>query len=215
MKLLVFIFLLFYSIIPTNAQTSIKEIINNMPEDMMPYINNDQMAELLEFTDKKDSVKIKNVFNGTSSIDSLSLNFAKISLSKATELQLKLLPAGDTTQIVCVVKTIKKPLRESTVKFYSTDWKSLNSEFGLPEKFDTDSILNMFVQRPDTMSEVKFKELCNYFEPVMLTANFENNDNIITFSLSLPFVQKDTYKELNAILKKISFKWDGQKLKKC
>lgn len=186
-----------------------------MPEGMMPYTNSDQMAELLKFTDTQDSVKVKNIFNGITSIDSISVDFAKISLSKVSELQLKLLQTSDSSQIICEIKTIKKPIKESVIKFYSTDWQPLDSVYGLPQNLNSDSLLKMFVQKPDTMSNEKFEELRNYIEPVIMTAHFDKKYDIITFNLSLPFVQKDNYKELNAIIKKISFKWDGQNFKKC
>lgn len=215
MKLLVFIFILLCGTTATTAQTSIKEIIGNIPEEIIPYVNSDQKNELLEFTRKKDSVKIKNIFNGTTSIDTICSNFAKISTNRAAELQLILLPANDSTQIICMVKTLKSPVKESTIKFYHTNWQPIDSTFGLPDNSSADSLLNMFVHKPDTMTEERFNILRNYIEPVMMYADLKNTDNTITLNLSLPLIQKDSYNELKAIIKKISFKWDGQKFKKC
>lgn len=218
MKLLAFIIFVFCGSVSATAQQTIKEIIGNMPESIIPYINDDQRAELQKFTGEKDTVKIKNVFNGTTSIDTISSNFAKISMSKVADMQLRLLPTSDSTQIICTIKTVNSPLKESSIRFYSTDWQPINSTFGLPENTDADSLINMFVQKPDTITEEKlteFTKLRNYIEPVIIYADFKSKDNIITFNLSIPFVPKDKLNELKAITKKISFKWDGQNFKKC
>lgn len=61
MKLLAFIIFLFCGSVSAMAQQTIKEIIGNMPESVIPYINDDQRAELQKFTGEKDTVKIKNV----------------------------------------------------------------------------------------------------------------------------------------------------------
>lgn len=197
------------------GQISIKEVIGNIPDEILPYITNDQKEELLKFTGSKDSVKVKNTFNGATSIDTISFDYAKINMNKTTEMQLKLLRGNDSTQILCVIKTIKSPLKESTVKFYSTEWQAINSTFGLPVDNDEDTILSMFTQKPDSMPEDKFKNLYNCIEPVMLAAQWDEKSNCITFNLSIPFIQKDNNNEINAIIKKISFKWDGQNFKKC
>lgn len=215
MKLLTFLVLLFYGTTATMGQTSIKGVIGNMPEGILPYITNDQKTELLKFTDSCDSVKVKNAFNGVTSIDTISLDYAKISMNKTVEMQLKLLPINDSTQILCVIKTIKNPLKESVIKFYSTNWQPLNSMFGLPEGNDPKTILSMFTHKPDSMTEDEFNNLYNCIEPVMLTANWEDKDYSITLNLSVPFIQKDNYNGIKDITNKISFKWDGQKFKKC
>ena len=44
------------------GQISIKEVIGNIPDEILPYITNDQKEELLKFTGSKDSVKVKNTF---------------------------------------------------------------------------------------------------------------------------------------------------------
>lgn len=215
MKLLAFIIFLFCGSVSAMAQQTIKEIIGNMPESVIPYINDDQRAELQKFTGEKDTVKIKNVFNGTTSIDTISSNYAKISMNKVADMQLILLPTSDSTQIICAIKTVNSPIKDSSIRFYSTDWQPINSTFGLPENPDTDSLMNMFVQKPDTITEENFTKLRNYIEPVIVYADFKSQNNIITFNLSLPFIPKDKINELKAITKKISFKWNGQFFKKC
>lgn len=208
------IIMLFY-VSAITAQTTIRNILGNMPENMTPYLNASQRAEIIKFTESKDSIKVKNSLNGTTSVDTLNDNFIKISLNEAASMQMKLLPLNDSTQIICTVKTIKTPIPESTIKFYTTEWFPIDSTFNLPETDKPDTMIELLSQRPDTMSEQRFNELRNYIEPVIISAEISNDDNIITYNLSLPLMPGDKSDELKAIIKKKSFKWNGDKFKKC
>lgn len=208
------IIMLFY-VSAITAQTTIRNILGNMPENMTPYLNAGQRAEIIRFTESKDSIKVKNSLNGMTSVETVNDNFIKISLNEAASMQMKLLPLNDSTQIICTVKTIKTPIPESTIKFYTTEWLPIDSTFNLPETDKPDTMIELLVQRPDTMSESRFNELRNYIEPVIISAEISNDDNIITYNLSLPLMPGDKSDELKAIIKKKSFKWNGDKFKKC
>lgn len=41
------------------AQTSIREALKTMPQELLPYISDDQRKEIDEFTAKQDTVTIK------------------------------------------------------------------------------------------------------------------------------------------------------------
>ena len=110
---------------------------------------------------------------------------------------------------MCLVKTVRKPLAESSISFYTTDWQPVESRFGLPDIGDAGVMMQMLVERPDSIDAIRFNRLCSYIEPVMVSADCSNDDNIITYSLSLPFVTKDKADEIKAVIKKKSFKWDG------
>lgn len=214
MKLLVLLTLLFCSSTAALAQISIKEAICRMPEEILPYITNDQKSQIQKLKESNDSMKVKNTFNGTTTINIKNNDFAEIKMSKATDMQIKLLSTGDSAQVICTIKTINSPLKESSVKFYSTNWIQLDSSFGLPDTNKPDAALNMFIHKPDSMTEERFNTLCKYIEPIILNTKWNSKNETISFKLSLPFVQKDVLDEINSIIKEISFKWEGKYFKK-
>ncbi len=197
-----------------SAQKGIKDILCGIPETVIPYINDEQREEISKFTSDADTVKIKNKLNGITEINVAGNDFAQIKLNKSATLQLKLLPLNDTTQVICLIKTMATPIKESAIKFYSTDWKPLAQNFGLPEFNDADIVITEFTQRPDTMQANKFEELCEYLEPVIIYADISPKDNIITYEPSIPFASKAEKEELRAIIKQKSYKWTGYNFKK-
>lgn len=213
-KFIPIIIMLFY-VSAITAQTTIRSILGKMPENMTPYLSASQRAEIIKFTESKDSIKIKNSLDGMTSVDTVDNDFIIIRLNEVASIQMKLLSLNDSTQIICTVETVKSPVPESTIKFYTTEWMPVDSTFSLPETDKPDTMIKLLLHRPDTMSESKFNELRNYIEPVIISADISNDNNTITYDLSLPLVPHDKFDELRAIIKKKSFKWDGSRFKKC
>ena len=169
---------------------SLEEILRAMPSSFIPYLTDNQREEMSKFTEGMKSAVIR--------------------LNAVADMQVRLLSAPDSSQIVCLVKTVRKPLAESSISFYTTDWQPVESRFGLPDIGDAGVMMQMLVERPDSIDAIRFNRLCSYIEPVMVSADCSNDDNIITYSLSLPFVTKDKADEIKAVIKKKSFKWDGE-----
>lgn len=189
---------------------SLEEILRAMPSSFIPYLTDNQREEMSKFTEGMKSVEVNNIFNGKTAVDTISSDFAVIRLNAVADMQVRLLSAPDSSQIVCLVKTVRKPLAESSISFYTTDWQPVESRFGLPDIGDAGVMMQMLVERPDSIDAIRFNRLCSYIEPVMVSADCSNDDNIITYSLSLLFVTKDKADEIKAVIKKKSFKWDGK-----
>lgn len=192
------------------AQKTIKDVFMAMPDSIIPYINAAQRAELCKFSGAGDTLKIKSALNGEVFIDSISNTFARIMLNSATDLQLKLLPASDSAQIICAVKTLRKPVADSSIKFYTTGWSVINGTFGLPDRNDTEAMLDCLTARPDTMSNDRYDELRRKIEPVIVSIDIANSGSDFTYRLSLPLLNKKEQDEMKAIIKQKSFNWGGK-----
>lgn len=192
------------------AQKTMKDVLAAMPDSIIPYINAAQRAELCKFSHTGDTLKVKNALNGDVYIDSISDTFLKMRLNSATDFQLKMLPLNDSTQILCTVKTLRKPVADSSIRFYTTDWNAVNDTFGLPDKNDTEAMLNLLTARPDTMSNDRYKELRDKIEPVIVSIDIASSEPVFTYSLSLPLLNKKERDEVKAIIKQKSFNWNNK-----
>lgn len=207
--------MLILNISAANAQQKIADIIGSMPETVVPYLKSEQTAELEKIIENGDTLKIKNALNGMTAIDTIADSFAKLKLNEIADLQIRLLPYNDTTSVICLIKTINKPVKESTVMFFSTEWKKSNNDFGLPKTDETATMTELFTQRPDSMSLETYEELIDSIDPIIIHADISAPDNTITFSLSLPFTTKEGRKKAEAIIRQNTFKWEGNTFKKC
>ena len=197
-----------------NAQERMDSLLRSMPETMAPYLSAAQRDELSKFTSLGDTIKVKNSLNGFTSIDSISNDFARISLNEGTELQIRLFNEAQTgSKVVCVIKTIKKPVAESAMRFYDTKWKVIKSNFGLPTFTDRVYTMATLTQRPDTMTEDRFKDLQNCIDPFITNADMSAHDGTITYNLSIPFNIHGKKEEIKAILRQKTFKWNGEVFK--
>lgn len=214
MKKTIFVIASLFIYMATAAKVTITNVLSTIPEHIAPYIDKDRKEEIGKFSNENDSLEIKNSLNGTTRIRTISDDFALVELSKSALLQIKLLSSGDTAQIICVVRTIKSPVAESEVKFYSTDWNEIDRDYGLP-RLDAAAMLSALTVRPDTMAVARFNELQRYIEPVIVNACFDEKGEVITFGLGVPFTTKEMVCDIKAIIKKKSFKWDGEIFREC
>ncbi|MDO4160606.1 MAG: DUF3256 family protein [Prevotellaceae bacterium] len=195
---------------------SVKSVMEKIPEKMIPYLDYAQITELCKFANLRDSMKVKNVLNGNTYVDSISDSFMKVHLNDVSEIELKLLPLNDSTKVICMIKSYNSPVMESIIKFYSTEWRSVESSLGLPDMTDAEAVLSAFTQKPDTMTLSRYNELKKYIEPVAVSACFSDKDeNTITFTVSMPMLNKEDTKAVKDIIKQKSFKWINGSFKEC
>ena len=210
MKKLFFLLLAIANSVACPAQLTIKDVLTSMPTEVAPYLNDKQKSELGKFLNSTDTVTVNNIVGGTTVVDSVSNTFVRIRLSKSSDIQIKLLPLNDTTRIVCVVKTVTKPVPDSSISFYSTEWNKLNDNFNLPDKNDPKTMLALLTARPDTMNADRYAELQDMIEPVITSVAFKGKENSLTYSLGLPMLNKAERDEIKAIIKQKSFNWNGK-----
>ena len=128
-NLLFFIFYFLFS--PIGAQT-MRDVIKQMPDSLVPYLKQNARLDFIDFIDSGMKAEVSNDLGGKSQLTELSDVFASIKLSSASIIQLRLLdvqePVDDARQILCMVRTFGGDLRESTIGFYSVNWRPLPIE---------------------------------------------------------------------------------------
>ena len=121
----------------------------------------------------------------------------------------------ESSFVICLIKTFTAPEPESEVSFFSSSWKPLKDTFGLPVTNDASSLIKQFTTRPDTISQERYEELASMLDPVMISAEMSVNEQVVTFSLSRPLIEKSEILNINAIFKQRKFKWNGQTFIEC
>lgn len=127
--------ILFISIIYNCYGQTLSDVIKTMPENIVWGITQEQKEEIL--TNPKDSIIIvsgNNLYNKYIRKE-LSGNYIKVQTSDVGDIQIKLLPLINNTNVICVVKSICKDFCDSNISFYTMDWIKIedNSLFPKPE----------------------------------------------------------------------------------
>lgn len=199
-KYLVFLFTAaLLSPLPVMAK-SVKELWLAMPEDMVPYLGKEKRQECLDFMQMGVKAEADNALGGKSVVDTLTADYLQATLSRSLTLQMKRLPVDGRDSLLCVVRTIHGPEPESMVEFYSQEWERLGGM-----QFLVDDL----VQRPDTMSTQRFRELLLLFDPGLVCASLVPDSDELEVSVRAVNVTAEEAEELKAIILQRKFKWNG------
>lgn len=190
---------------------SMRALWQSMPDSIVPYLNANLRQEMVDFVDMNVKAKVKNQLDGNTSLDTLTSNYADISLSSCSRMQLRLLPSLQGDSLLCMVITVSAPESESVVRFFDQAWQPLPTP-RLPRSLlpEGDGFTpGTYLARPDTMDQRRFDELCALIEPAMVHAALSPSDDSLTLQLALPLVNKEQRKALEAIRVQRKLKWDG------
>lgn len=204
-------------VISVSAQSCkmMREVWVTMPDSIVPYLNHELRVELADYWEMKAEAKVKNLLGNETRLTNMSDKFMALQLNVSTDAAIRLLSCGDSTYIICMVKTLKAPAAESDIRFYTSDWKQLSGTFGLPTVENAKTIKHLFTEKRDTMTVEFYNKLCDMIEPIILEATLSENDEMITFELSLPFLTDEEKDETSLILMPRKYYWDGKMFKKC
>ena len=181
-----------------------RDVWLSMPDSILPYLNKNLRTEHVDFVDMHVKSEVKNLLHENGVLDTLTNDFAAYYLPQSSTLEMKLLTKADSTQVICMVKTVKAPEAESEIRFFDTSWNPIAADFGLPLHVSEGDILKQFTIKPSDMTDNRFEELSK-----MIDASLDASSPVITFRLSTPALTKQEKEDVSVIAKQISFKWDG------
>lgn len=164
----------------------IKDLFIQMPDTLLPYLTKVNRADCIDFLASNMKAEVKNRFDQTTEMTSLSKDYLALTLSAQSKYEMKLLPTSDTTNIICSVYTYEGNVPNSHIKFYTTDWKELSTEqfLSLPEPrlFLPDSIPSII---SDTL-ETSWKDLRKEADILFTRATLNDSTNSIRFIYTTP-----------------------------
>ena len=213
-KIFIIATLLIATLLHVDAQSPMRDLWIQMPDSVVAYLDVNSRTEMADFYEMKVKTGSKNLLEGKSAIDSLTSDYIHVTLNSSTTLQIKKLQT-ESSFVICLIKTFTAPEPESEVSFFSSSWKPLKDTFGLPVTNDANSLIKQFTTRPDTISQERYEELASMLDPVMISAEMSVNEQVVTFSLSHPLIEKSEILNINAIFKQRKFKWNGQTFIEC
>lgn len=111
------------------AQTSMREAFKQAPQSLMPYLTENDRLDLIDFLDSGMKAEVTNQLGGKSELLLLTDRFLSLKLSQGLSMKMRLLdtaqPIDSVSQVICLVRTYGIDCRESTVQFYSLQWRQL------------------------------------------------------------------------------------------
>lgn len=125
-RLLYTLFLLIAIGAHVSARTPMRGWLTTMPDSVMSLLTRNNCLDFIDFYDAKMEAVVTNRLEGKSRMTSLSEDFVQISYTASTDVAMKLLPLNDSTDVLCMVTTVKTSVGDSRVAFYDNQWRQLD-----------------------------------------------------------------------------------------
>ena len=144
MKYLLYILLLSLAI-PFSAEgrTPMRHWFTSMPDSVMPLLTHVNRLDFIDYCDANMEAVVTNRMDGKSRMDTLTDDFASIRYTESTDVSMKLFPLNDTTDILCMVTTIRASVGDSRIAFYDDQWRPLEASDYFVEPSLSDFRLNL------------------------------------------------------------------------
>lgn len=123
MKKILAVILFFFSL-SLSAQT-MREAFVTMPDSVLSLLTQTNRLDLVDFLEAKMRAKVTNVFDGQTTLDSLTNDYLFMHTTSTGMVEMKLLPINDSTNVICMVHTVCAEACDSKVHFFTPDWHEL------------------------------------------------------------------------------------------
>ena len=121
MKKALICFLFICSFCSLSAQTAVKDSWINMPDSLLPYLQQEHRRQLV----RNDSASVIGLLHEKSRLVRLTSDYLSVRLSESSTIEMKVFVASSGDTLLFVVKTFLSPLPESEVYVCTPAWKDL------------------------------------------------------------------------------------------
>ncbi|WP_455585278.1 DUF3256 family protein [Bacteroides sp.] len=201
-----------FSTVPLRAQQEAKTVFVNMPDSLSPLLTAVNRADCIDFLESKMKAKVENRFGNESEMTDLSKDYIRIQMTPQSTWQMKLLATSDSTQVICTVSTACAPVCDSSIQFYTTDWK----ELPLSDFMSAIPVMDDFFETPDSASAYDYSNARLQADMLLMKADLSGSDNTLTFTLTTPeYMEKEAADKLEPFIRRtVLYTWEEFKFTK-
>lgn len=107
---------------PLFAQ-NMKSVFIAMPDSITPLLTQVNKEDCIDFLESNMKAEVSNRFGNAAEMKTLTDDYVLMQTSSVGTLEMKLLPVNDSTQVICMVKTVcASAVCDSEIHFYASDW---------------------------------------------------------------------------------------------
>ena len=185
----------------TMMAQQVRKMWVNMPTSIAGSLEKSTRQELLDLKEMKKKAVISGPLGEECSIDTLTADYLSARLSDVSTLQMKMLPTSSGDSLLCLVHTYAGPLPESSISFYTPDWKALP----MPSMH-----LDVDLQRPDTMTQDDFSKLQALFDPKLISFTLSPSNKELVVALSPVIISEEEKAHVKALILQRKLNWNGK-----
>ena len=181
-----------------------KTVFVNIPDSLCPLLSSVNRADCIDFIESKMKAQVENRFGKKSEMTDLSKDYIRMQMSAQSTWQMKVLALNDSTNVICTVSTVCAPACDSSIHFYTDDWKPLTTSL-----FITLPLMDDFLNAPDSAGVYEFDEARRSADMLLMKADFNKENTELTLTLTTPdYMSKETAEKLKPFLRRpVVYHW--------
>ena len=183
----------------------IKDVFTAMPDSIFPLLTAKNRHDMVDFYENKMEAKVRNRLGDYALLDTLAEGYLKLTPSKASTVEMKLMETDDSMTVVCLIQTVKAPVQDSSVKFYDNEWRRLYwLELPIVETAD------FFGEVPDSVAqEMKFVQR-SIDDLRLIAVSVSPDEPVFTMQLAVDELAKEEKKIAGRHLLSVRYRWTGK-----
>ena len=181
-----------------------KTFFINIPDSLCPLLTKVNREDCIDLLSSKMKAQVENRFGQKSEMTDLSKDYIRMQMTPETSWQMKVLALNDTTNVICTVATACAPACDSSIRFYTTDWKLLTDH-----SFITLPVMSDFLITPDSTSIYEFDEASRSADILLMKVDMNKENTELAVTLSTPdYMSKETAEKLKPFLRRpVVYHW--------
>ena len=208
MKRIVYsLLLLFVALSQVSARTPMRQWLVSMPDSVMPLLTKNNRLDFIDFYDAQMAAVVTNRMDGSSCMNTLTDDFVQIKYTTSTDVAMKLLPVNDSTDVLCMVTTVKAAVDDSCIAFFDAEWRPMD----ITQYFVEPRIEDFrFTQQSDSAARA-WSKLDIFFRTYRLCTESTELQCVLT---AMDYLSKEDREEVSSyVSKELIYRWiDGKNL---
>lgn len=183
-----------------------RDVFAAMPDSVLGVMTKNNRLDCIDFIENAMEAKVRNKFDGFSVLKALTVDYLDLQLTSNCRVEMKLLPAEDTLNYICVARTYSGPAAETRVALYTQDWNVLPEEewISFPAYAD-------FWETDDSVDKEEVARLRHLQDMRFVTASLQPDDMRLTFVLQPGEVDKEEAERMKKVLRPVVYEWLGRR----
>ena len=202
-----FLFMMVLWVGHTAMAQKMRDVFAAMPDSILEVMTKNNRLDCIDFIEHDMEARVRNRFDGFTQLKAMTLDYLDLQLTARCQVEMKLLPAKDSLNYVCMVRTYAGPVRESVVTLYTPEWQRLPQE----EWLSSFPAYSGFWVENDTIDAKEISRLQHLQDMRFVTADLQPDDMRLTFALQPGEVEREDSIRIAAAVRPLVYEWVGDR----
>ena len=191
------------------AAQKMRDVFATMPDSVLGLMTKNNRLDCIDFIENDMEAKVRNRFDGFTVLKALTVDYLDLQLTKNCRVEMKLLPAGDSLNYICLSRTYSGPVPESVVELYTADWREMSGAEWIPRPAYAD-----FWTEHDSVDAEEAGRLQRLQDMRFVQASLQPDDMRLTYTLQPGEVEKEEAGRMEELLRPVVYEWDGRRFER-